>query len=107
MTSHTEEEEMEQRRQLLALARKGDKKAIDQLMELYQVRVYSGKSLSVLKARKAQAASRKPKRKRSVPLSKRQPKWQKPLASKKTQKPLSRKKKSKVPLKLKSRSRTR
>lgn len=38
--SHTEEEEMNQRRKLLNLARKGDRKAIDRLLELYQVRVY-------------------------------------------------------------------
>ncbi len=43
--SHTEEEEMNQRRRLLNLARKGDPKAIDRLFELYQVRVYSGEVL--------------------------------------------------------------
>lgn len=43
--SHTEEEEMNQRRKLLSLARKGDPKAIDRLFELYQVRVYSGNTL--------------------------------------------------------------
>ena len=45
VTSHTEEEEMNQRRRLLTLARKGDQKAIEQLFELYQVRVFSGDSL--------------------------------------------------------------
>jgi hypothetical protein len=40
--SHTEEEELNQRRRLLNLARKGDPKAITKLFELYQVRVYSG-----------------------------------------------------------------
>ncbi len=45
VTSHTEEEEMNQRRHLLAQARKGVQKAINQLMELYQVRVYSGDSV--------------------------------------------------------------
>ena len=40
--SHTEEEEMDQRRHLLELARKGDLKAISKLFELYQVRVVSG-----------------------------------------------------------------
>ena len=45
VTSHTEEEEMNQRRRLLTLARKGDQKAVDQLFELYQVRVFSGDSL--------------------------------------------------------------
>ncbi len=44
--SHTEEEEMNQRRRLLNLARKGDVKAINKLFELYQVRVYSGEMLN-------------------------------------------------------------
>jgi hypothetical protein len=44
--SHTEEEELNQRRRLLNLARKGDPKAINRLFELYQVRVYSGEKLS-------------------------------------------------------------
>jgi len=44
--SHTEEEEMNQRRRLLNLARKGDPKAINRLFELYQVRVYTGEALS-------------------------------------------------------------
>lgn len=43
--SHTEEEEMNQRRRLLHLARKGDQKAIAKLFELYQVRVFSGDNL--------------------------------------------------------------
>lgn len=43
--SHTEEEEMNQRRRLLNLARKGDPKAISKLFELYQVRVFSGEML--------------------------------------------------------------
>ena len=43
------EEEMNQRRRLLNLARKGDPKAINRLFELYQVRVYSGDSLSKAK----------------------------------------------------------
>ncbi len=46
--SHTEEEEMNQRRRLLNLARKGDPKAINRLFELYQVRVYSGDNLKKL-----------------------------------------------------------
>ena len=45
VTSHTEEEEMNQRRRLLTLARKGDQKAVDSLFELYQVRVFSGEAL--------------------------------------------------------------
>ena len=44
--SHTEEEEMNQRRRLLSLARKGDPKAISKLFELYQVRVVSGDVLN-------------------------------------------------------------
>jgi hypothetical protein len=44
--SHTEEEELNQRRRLLNLARKGDPKAINRLFELYQVRVYSGDKLN-------------------------------------------------------------
>ncbi|MCY4612607.1 MAG: hypothetical protein OXB94_03170 [Nitrospira sp.] len=44
---------MNQRRHLLELARKGDQKAVHQLMELYQVRVYSGDSLKSLKIRKS------------------------------------------------------
>ena len=47
--SHTEEEEMNQRRRLLNLAKKGDEKAISRLFELYQVRVYSGPTLSKAK----------------------------------------------------------
>ena len=45
VTSHTEEEEMNQRRRLLTLARKGDQKSIDLLFELYQVKVFSGDAL--------------------------------------------------------------
>ena len=46
--SHTEEEEMNQRRRLLGLARKGDPKAISKLFELYQVRVLNGDMLTKL-----------------------------------------------------------
>ena len=53
VTSHTEEEEMNQRRHLLELARKGDLKAIHQLRELYQVRVYSGDKIKSLKMRQS------------------------------------------------------
>jgi hypothetical protein len=42
VASHTEEEEMNQRRKLLNAARRGDTKAISKLFELYQVRVLSG-----------------------------------------------------------------
>ena len=45
VTSHTEEEEMNQRRRLLGLARKGDEKAINKLFELYQVKIYTGDAL--------------------------------------------------------------
>jgi hypothetical protein len=44
--SHTEEEEMNQRRRLLNAARRGDTKAIGKLFELYQVRVLSGDQLA-------------------------------------------------------------
>jgi len=44
--SHTEEEEMNQRRKLLNAARRGDAKAISRLFELYQVRVLSGEQLA-------------------------------------------------------------
>ena len=40
--SHTEEEEMNHRRRLLNAAKKGDQKAIGKLLDLYQVRIYSG-----------------------------------------------------------------
>ena len=40
--SHTEEEEMNQRRKLLNAAKKGDQKAVGKLFELYQVRIFSG-----------------------------------------------------------------
>lgn len=43
--SHTEEEELNQRRRLLNQARRGDLKAINKLFDLYQVRVYSGDNL--------------------------------------------------------------
>ena len=45
VTSHTEEEEMNQRRRLLTQARKGDQKSIELLFELYQVKVFSGDAL--------------------------------------------------------------
>ena len=45
VTSHTEEEEMNQRRRLLTQARKGDEKSIELLFELYQVKVFSGDEL--------------------------------------------------------------
>ncbi len=70
VASHTEEEEMNQRRHLLVLARKGDLKAVKQLMELYQVRVYSGESLKSLKIRKSLPVLSSPKPKGTIPTSK-------------------------------------
>jgi hypothetical protein len=55
--SHTEEEEMNQRRRLLNSARKGDTKAISKLFELYQVRIYSGEMLSKLNRTLASGAA--------------------------------------------------
>jgi hypothetical protein len=46
--SHTEEEEMNQRRRLLNAAKKGDPKAINKLFELYQVRIFSGEMVNKL-----------------------------------------------------------
>jgi hypothetical protein len=46
--SHTEEEEMNQRRRLLNAAKKGDQKAVAKLFELYQVRVYNTEMVSKL-----------------------------------------------------------
>jgi len=46
--SHTEEEEMNQRRRLLNAAKKGDQKAVAKLFELYQVRVYNNDMVSKL-----------------------------------------------------------
>jgi hypothetical protein len=46
--SHTEEEEMNQRRRLLNAAKKGDQKAIAKLFELYQVKIYNNEMVSKL-----------------------------------------------------------
>lgn len=46
--SHTEEEEMNQRRRLLNAAKKGDQKAVAKLFELYQVRVYNAEMVNKL-----------------------------------------------------------
>jgi len=46
--SHTEEEEMNHRRRLLNAAKKGDQKAIGKLLDLYQVRIYSGDMVTKL-----------------------------------------------------------
>lgn len=44
--SHTEEEEMNQRRKLLNAAKRGDQKAVAKLFELYQVRVMNPDQLT-------------------------------------------------------------
>lgn len=44
--SHTEEEEMNQRRKLLNAAKRGDQKAVGKLFELYQVRVMNPDQLT-------------------------------------------------------------
>ena len=64
---------MNQRRHLLALARKGDQKAVNQLMELYQVRVYSGDSLKSLKIRKSLPVLSPPKSKEGAASAKPKP----------------------------------
>ena len=64
---------MNQRRHLLALARKGDQKAVNQLMELYQVRVYSGDSLKSVKIRKSLPVLSPPKPKETTSPSKPKP----------------------------------
>ncbi len=73
--SHTEEEEMNQRRRLLNLARKGDPKAVSKLFELYQVRIYSGDMLNKLnRAVAAQALHAKgQQRKSGKPAGRRRP----------------------------------
>ena len=87
--SHTEEEEMNQRRRLLNAAKKGDQKAIAKLFELYQVRVYNNEMVSKLNrtagthklqaevaqakaAAKGGGSSRKSMPKKSAPPSSRQ-----------------------------------
>ena len=96
--SHTEEEEMNQRRRLLNAAKKGDQKAIAKLFELYQVRVYNNEMVSKLNrtagthklqaevaqakaAAKGGGSSRKSMPKKSVPSSKGQPGRAKPTRS--------------------------
>jgi hypothetical protein len=69
--SHTEEEEMNQRRKLLSLARKGDPKAIGRLFELYQVRVYSGNTLHKAKHLPTMMVLEKKKKSTSQKASKR------------------------------------
>lgn len=64
--SQTEEEEMNQRRRLLNLAKKGDPKAINRLFELYQVRVYSGEVWNKSVLSKGHSKSRKRTDKRRV-----------------------------------------
>ncbi len=103
VTSHTEEEEMNQRRHLLALARKGDQRAVNQLMELYQVRVYSGDSLKSLKIRKSLPVLSPPKPKETMAPSKQKPvkkhkvMAKKPKATPKVRRPAASKAKSASP----------
>ena len=92
VTSHTEEEEMNQRRSLLELARKGDETAIGRLLELYQVRVYSGDKLRTLKVGKYSALAPTPKKRpkaiATVPAkkkpAKRETSWKAPHTSRNT-----------------------
>jgi hypothetical protein len=67
--SHTEEEEMNQRRRLLNAAKKGDQKAVAKLFELYQVRVYNSEMVHKLNrtagTHKLQASVAKEKQGRS------------------------------------------
>jgi len=101
--SHTEEEEMNQRRRLLNAAKKGDPKAINKLFELYQVRIFSGEMVNKLnraaglhklkgaqqKATKGKVVSKvKPRSKHG----KVRPKSVKPKKVKKTHKPKKSKK---------------
>lgn len=62
VASHTEEEEMNQRRKLLNAARRGDTKAINKLFELYQVRILSGEQLAKINRTAAYTASVSPEK---------------------------------------------
>ncbi len=101
VTSHTEEEEMNQRRRLLVLARKGDEKAITRLLDLYQVRVYSGEHLRKSKiwkiSKKTTQDTKKtpPKTLKKTKVSKttRTPPWRSPHAASTTHKKKSAKRK--------------
>lgn len=83
VTSHTEEEELNQRKQLLDLARKGNKDAIARLLELYQVQVYSGDNLPGTKPPKKPTKNVKTEKgKTPTPAkSNRSKKWSEPVAS--------------------------
>ena len=76
--SHTEEEEMNQRRKLLNAARRGDTKAISKLFELYQVRVLSGDQLAKVNRTSTYMVPVKPSQSGK---SKSQDKGKKPAAS--------------------------
>ncbi|MCA9472956.1 MAG: hypothetical protein MRJ96_16285 [Nitrospirales bacterium] len=76
VTSHTEEEEMNQRRRLLGLARKGDEKAIDLLFELYQVKVYTGETLKKSKTSFSKDPQPLNAEKKSSPKTKKSPETQ-------------------------------
>jgi hypothetical protein len=82
--SHTEEEEMNQRRKLLNAARRGDTKAISKLFELYQVRVLSGDQLAKVNRTSAYMTPVKPSQ---AGKSKASGKGTKPTSSKPTKKP--------------------
>ena len=74
VTSHTEEEEMNQRRKLLTSARKGDEKAISKLFELYQVKIYTGDLLKKVKPQLSKLAKPSPSASGKVVQSKNQKK---------------------------------
>ena len=97
--SHTEEEEMNQRRRLLNAAKKGDQKAVAKLFELYQVRVYNHEMVSKLNRTagthklQAEVAKGKPMRGagRSKPQTHKQKGPTKPVAPSKKRKPMTKK----------------
>jgi hypothetical protein len=81
--SHTEEEEMNQRRRLLNAAKKGDPKAINKLFELYQVRIFSGEMVNKLNRaaglHKLKGVQQKPAKGRAI--SKKVPSKMKPRST--------------------------
>jgi hypothetical protein len=81
--SHTEEEEMNQRRKLLNAARRGDPKAISKLFELYQVRVLSGDQLAKVNRTSTYMVPMKPT-KEGKSVSKVSTKGAKPVPTKRT-----------------------
>ena len=96
--SHTEEEEMNQRRRLLNAAKKGDQKAINRLFELYQVRIFSGEMVNKLNRaaglHKLKGTHHKPAKGKAASMAqtrsthgKVRPKTAKPTKTEKTHKP--------------------